>query len=110
MTSLRSRGNNAVAFADGWTTGQSEETRVFKYEYNTNQDPKAGANRNAAVVNGFYIANTVHDFTYRYGFTEAAFNFQTNNFNKGGSGNDRVMVWAQNSEEWNNARFITPPE
>jgi extracellular elastinolytic metalloproteinase len=24
----------------------------------------------------FYLINTVHDYAYRYGFTEAAFNFQ----------------------------------
>ncbi|KAI9453867.1 metalloprotease [Lactarius psammicola] len=54
------------------------------------QAPTVSANINAAVTNAFYIVNSVHDYTYRYGFTEATFNFQTNNFGKGGAGNDRV--------------------
>lgn len=41
---------------------------------------------------------------------KAAFNFQTNNFGKGGSGNDQVNVSVQNSAAMDNADFATPPE
>ena len=41
--------------------------------------------------------NTVHDISYIYGFTEAGFNFQNNNFNNGGRGNDRVTISVQDS-------------
>ena len=41
--------------------------------------------------------NTVHDISYIYGFTEAGFNFQNNNFNLGGKGNDRVTISVQDS-------------
>jgi len=107
-----SRGNNAIAFIDSEynTAWQSDVDRVFHYAYDTSLGPKAGANMPAAVVNAFYIINSVHDFTYRYGFTENAFNFQANNFGQGGSGNDRVLVSVQNDEGFNNAKFFTPPE
>lgn len=67
-------------------------------------------NISAARVNAFYIANTVHDFFYRYGFTEVAFNFQQYNFNQGGKEGDRVKLSVQHNGLENNARFITPPE
>ena len=51
-------------------------------------------NTDAARVNTFYIVNPVHDISYLYGFTEAAFNFQGNNFGQGGAGNNRIQVSA----------------
>jgi len=64
----------------------------------------------AAKVNAFYIINSVHDLTYRYGFTEKSFNFQTNNFGKGGADDDRVVMYVQSNDGYNNAKFATPPE
>ncbi|KAK0185302.1 peptidase M36 [Armillaria mellea] len=61
-------------------------------------------------TNAFYIANKVHDFAYKYGFTEAAYNFQQDNFGKGGSGGDRVDVSVQDVAELNNAHFLTLPD
>jgi len=52
----------------------------------------------------------VHDIAYRYGFTEKAFNFQSNNFRKGGKGGDRVLVSVHDDSDMNNAGFATPPE
>lgn len=60
------------------------------------------ANIDAARVNTFYIVNTVHDFSYLYGFNEAGFNFQNNNFGRGGAGNDRVEVSVQDASGKNN--------
>jgi extracellular elastinolytic metalloproteinase len=68
------------------------------------------ANLDAARTNAFYIVNTVHDIAYKYGFTEAAFNFQNDNHGKGGKGNDRVTVSVQDSAGTDNADFTTPPE
>jgi hypothetical protein len=45
-----------------------------------------------------------------YGFTEAAFNFQQDNFGLGGLGNDSVRCHVQSSIGFNNAGFGTPPE
>ena len=61
-----------------------------------------------AVANLFYLNNVVHDKLYRHGFTEAAGNFQTNNFGRGGFGNDPVNAEAQDGGGTNNANFATP--
>lgn len=61
----------------------------------------------AAVTQLFYISNRIHDELYTLGFTEPARNFQTNNFGRGGSGNDRVSAEAQDCSGTNNANFGT---
>ena len=50
------------------------------------------------------------DITYRYGFTESAFNFQQNNNGNGGRANDRVTISVQDSAGTDNADFTTPAE
>ena len=47
---------------------------------------------------------------YRYGFTEAAGNFQVNNYGNGGLGGDAVNAEAQDGGGTNNANFGTPPD
>ena len=91
-------------------TPESAPNLVFDYTYNTSAAPSTPNNVNAARTNAFYIINKIHDFTYRYGFTEAAFNFQNDNFGKGGVGNDRVQISVQDASGTNNAVFFTPPE
>ncbi|KAF9457871.1 Fungalysin metallopeptidase-domain-containing protein [Collybia nuda] len=104
-------GNNVVAFksAQSATTSQSSEGS-FNYTYNDLKAPTSPENLNAARVNAFYTINSVHDIAYRYGFTESAFNFQKNNFGKGGKGNDRVLMSVQDASGTNNADFATPPD
>jgi len=63
-----------------------------------------------AITNAFVWANQMHDWLYLYGFTEAAGNFQENNYNNGGTGGDFVMVECQDGGDTNNANFLTPPE
>jgi len=58
----------------------------------------------------FYTSNMVHDLFYRYGFTEAAGNFQQFNFERGGAENDAVIANAQDGSGFNNANFMTPPD
>lgn len=58
----------------------------------------------------FYITNVYHDEMYRLGFTEAARNFQNNNFGRGGIGNDRISAQAQDCSGVNNANFTTPAD
>ena len=41
------------------------------------------------------MSNIMHDFSYHYGFDEAAGNFQDNNFGNGGQGNDHINMHAQ---------------
>ncbi|HMR90061.1 MAG TPA: M36 family metallopeptidase, partial [Saprospiraceae bacterium] len=64
--------------------------------------------RPAAVTNLFYWNNFIHDFAYKYGFDEAAGNFQQNNYGNGGLGSDYVQAEAQDGSGTNNANFGTP--
>ncbi|KAF6756916.1 Fungalysin metallopeptidase-domain-containing protein [Ephemerocybe angulata] len=105
-------GNNVVAYktAETGTTAQSATGLIFNYTQNPSQGPTVASNLNAARTNAFYIMNRIHDFAYHYGFTEAAFNFQADNFGKGGAGGDRVLVSVQDNAGTNNANFATPPD
>jgi extracellular elastinolytic metalloproteinase len=92
------------------TTVQSSSGLIFNYTQDPDISPGVGENLDAARTNVFYILNTVHDVAYKYGFTEAAFNFQQTNIKSGGVGGDRVLASVQNSEGIDNANFATPPE
>lgn len=119
------RGNNVHAYADTVSDGTPDPLSEpdggagldFDAPLDTTQEPLF--NRPAAVTNLFYLNNILHDVFYRYGFTEAAGNFQVNNFGKGGTGNDEVRAEAQDgtpsistapgvSPPLNNANFATP--
>jgi len=98
--------------ANGRATGTN---RVFDFTYTPGgqtggQAPTGAAYRNGVVTNLFFWSNRFHDRLYQYGFTEAAGNFQANNFGRGGAANDRVLAQAQDSGGTNNANFSTPPD
>jgi subtilisin-like proprotein convertase family protein len=91
--------------------------RVFDFPYNPAPglpgpgDAPTGANyRAGAVTNLFFWSNRYHDRLYELGFTEAARNFQQNNFGRGGLGNDRVLAQVQDFSGTNNANFATPAD
>jgi len=121
-TSTVTTGNNAEAYLDtdannapdpNNTTGLSNghasaANQDFTFPFSTGVDPRT--QRPAVVTNLFYFVNLAHDFYYRLGFTESAGNFQTNNFGRGGTGNDSVRAEAQDGSGTNNANFATPPE
>ncbi|KAF9555076.1 hypothetical protein CPC08DRAFT_147139 [Agrocybe pediades] len=111
-TTTTTSGNNVVSYkgSTSSTTSQSASGLVFDYTYKDTLAPATTENINAARVNAFYVINAVHDFTYRYGFTEAAYNFQNTNFGKGGAQNDRVKISVQDSSGTNNANFATPAD
>lgn len=52
----------------------------------------------------------MHDVTYRYGFNEAAGNFQASNYTGEGRGGDEVQAEAQDGSGALNANFSTPEE
>ncbi|HEY9281902.1 MAG TPA: M36 family metallopeptidase [Pyrinomonadaceae bacterium] len=92
-------------------------TRVFDFPYNPapgipppGDAPTLANYRSGEVVNMFYWTNRFHDITYGLGFTEAARNFQQNNFGRGGLGNDRVLAQGQDSSGTDNANFLTLPD
>ncbi|KAH8101640.1 Fungalysin metallopeptidase-domain-containing protein [Cristinia sonorae] len=105
-------GNNAISYIGKHknTTAQSGPGLQFIYKHDPSKEPFHGKNADAARVNAFYVVNTVHDISYKYGFTEKTFNFQNNNFGKGGKGGDRVNVSVQDNNGTNNAMFATPPD
>jgi hypothetical protein len=101
----------------------TSDTRQFVYAYNPGPGnpapgeeplPAAGAPlseyQKGVVTQLFFYSNLYHDRLYRVGFTEAARNFQTDNFGRGGAGADRVSGEAQDSSGTNNANFGTPAD
>ncbi|KEP46410.1 extracellular elastinolytic metalloproteinase [Rhizoctonia solani 123E] len=88
----------------------------FKFEYNPQVQPSGvsgthGTNYvDLAVTQLFYTSNMIHDLYYRYGFDEAAGNFQQDNYGRGGLGGDAVIAHAQDKSGYNNANFMTPPD
>lgn len=78
------------------------------YTFDPTQEPTTLQNQNAAVVNLFYMNNMLHDVHYKYGFTEAARNFQVNNYGNGGLANDALNAEAQDGGGTNNANMATP--
>lgn len=114
-------GNNVDAHTDLDSNNISDlprpnggAARVFDFPLNLAQSPSAY--RDAAVTQLFYYCNFMHDKLYELGFTESAGNFQTNNFGRGGSGNDAVLADAQDGgllldfNHLNNANFSTPAD
>ncbi|MGE0101462.1 MAG: M36 family metallopeptidase [Blastocatellales bacterium] len=77
----------------------------FTYPLDLSLAPTTQDNQNAAQVNLFYWVNRYHDILYHFGFTESAGNFQSNNFNLGGLGNDPIRAEAQDGSGTNNANY-----
>src|SRR5262245_8572378 len=121
-TSTVTTGNNVEAYLDSDANNAPDAVNTadlqnghafssiqdFTFPFTLGVDPRT--QRAAAVANLFYFNNIIHDFSYGLGFTEAAGNFQTNNFGRGGTGNDSVRAEAQDGSGTNNANFATPPE
>ncbi|MCS6244267.1 MAG: M36 family metallopeptidase [Opitutus sp.] len=107
-------GNNVDAHTDTNADNAADlprptsATRVFDFPLDTTQVPSTY--KPAAVVHLFYLNNWIHDQLYSLGFTEGAGNFQTNNFGRGGLGNDPVQADAQDGSGTNNANMSTPPD
>ncbi|MGB8511033.1 MAG: M36 family metallopeptidase [Pyrinomonadaceae bacterium] len=97
--------NNGTNLSNGHAFAANQD---FTFPFSTAVDPRT--QQAAVVTNLFYYGNFMHDFSYRLGFTESAGNFQTNNFSRGGTGNDSVRLEAQDGSGTNNANFATPPD
>jgi hypothetical protein len=113
------RGNNADAHTDRDANDSPDLPRpqgspfhIFDFPMDTAQSPTNFSN--AAVVQLFYWGNFMHDKLWELGFNEAAGNFQTTNFGRGGLGSDAILLDAQDGEGFNNANYTptrdgTPP-
>ncbi|HNC35997.1 MAG TPA: M36 family metallopeptidase [Saprospiraceae bacterium] len=106
------RGNNVYAYLDRNADNAADleiadggAALNFDFPFDRTKEPVDYAK--AAMTNLFYMCNMMHDITYGFGFTEAAGNFQTNTYGKGGL-TDRVNAEAQDGSGVNNANFSTP--
>lgn len=77
---------------------------VTTYPVTANADLAPGA------ATLFYMNNVLHDYLYEVGFTEQFWNFQMDNFGKGGAGGDSVSAQVQDGSGTNNANFGTPAD
>ena len=117
------RGNNVHAYQDRNGNGSSSndepdggEDLIFDFPIDFNAEPTDY--EEAAVTQLFYMINAFHDFTFHYGFDEAAGNFQQRNYTGEGVGFDYVLGEAQDAfappnpddQGLNNANFATPPD
>ena len=114
------RGNNVYAYTDitndnvpdAGSSPDGGASLTFNFPLNLANDPSTY--RPAAVTNLFYWNNVFHDIAYQHGFTEAAGNFQTNNYGRGGvTFDDAVYAEAQDNSSGSgncNANFWTPTD
>ncbi len=102
------RNNDNVADPSPPRTSGGATLDFSSFTLDPAQAPTLLQNQNVAMVNLFYMNNIIHDIHYKYGFTEAAGNFQVNNYAKGGLANDAVQADAQDGGGTNNANFATP--
>jgi hypothetical protein len=113
-------GNNVDAYLDILNDNNAAEADrasggaglLFDHPVDFTQNPRTY--RPAATTNLFYWNNIIHDVTYRYGFTEAAGNFQVNHYGRftpkpgdAAGDNDPVRAEAQDGGGMNNANFST---
>ncbi|MBL9185109.1 MAG: M36 family metallopeptidase [Verrucomicrobiaceae bacterium] len=133
-TLLTTQAHNTTASPEGWIPDGQNETlgnnvdahldldannvadtprpqgvdRVFDFTWDLTAAPSTY--RDASVTQLFYYNNWIHDRFYELGFTESAGNFQTNNFGRGGNGNDAVQADSQDGSGTNNANMSTPSD
>jgi extracellular elastinolytic metalloproteinase len=118
VTTNTTIGNNVDAYLDRDANNSPDTnsrpiwdaSQNFAFTFNAAIAPNDPTNLKVSVTNLFYLNNVLHDRLYRYGFIETAGNFQTNNFGKGGAGNDPVNAEAQDGSGTNNANFATPSD
>lgn len=109
------RGNNVDAHLDrddndepDWPHPQGAPFRVFDFPIDFTRSPTNSSF--AAVAQLFFWCNWAHDTLYDLGFTEAAGNFQTDNFGRGGLGGDALLADAQDGGGTDNANISVPPD
>lgn len=105
------RGNNVYAYSDQNNTdtaGYSPDGGTslnFNFPHADGRYDSPFDYKDAAITNLFYMNNMMHDIFYRFGFNEAARNYQTSNFNNGGLQGDAVKAEAFDGSGTNNANF-----
>ncbi|MCL1078862.1 GlyGly-CTERM sorting domain-containing protein [Parashewanella spongiae] len=112
-------GNNVSAYVDaiapdGFSAGDFAATtnsdKTFDYAYNVDERENSINNRNAAIVNLFYLNNYLHDQFYDHGFDESSGNAQESNYGRGGVEGDPIRAEVQDNSGFNNANMSTPAD
>ncbi len=112
-------GNNVRAYADivspdGFNDGDVAASPTgpgtFDHVYDVTAEPGTTAQRMASSTQLFFVNNFLHDWFYDAGFDEASGNSQTDNFGRGGLGNDVLLVEAQDWTGKNNANIEVPAD
>ncbi len=111
-------GNNVRAYTDrdgnnSPDSGQPNCTSALECSFSLDLSSDPANSQSAAIANLFYWNNIIHDIQSKYGFDEAAGNFQENNFGRGGRGSDSVNAEAQDNANGGsrcNANMATPPD
>lgn len=105
------KGNNVYTYSDQDNTntpGYSPDggsALSFNFPFADGRYDNPMNYRDAALTNLFYMNNKMHDIFYKFGFTETARNYQTNNFGRGGIQGDAVRAEGFDGSGLNNANF-----
>ncbi len=103
---LDEEGRNRDFFGDGYVF----DLPPVAGDPDAGTDPSDKQYQRGSVTQLFYLSNWFHDRLYQLGFDEAAGNFQSSNFGRGGDGGDPVLAEAQDGIAPNNASFTTLPD
>jgi len=114
-----SRGNNVHAFNNASGNGRTNSIQTdggaslsFNFPHSKAGEPIP--NIDSDITQLFYLNNWMHDFSYFFGFDEAAGNFQSNNYGNAGRGGDEVearsLEGLDDEDRFNNAQFASPSD
>src|SRR5262245_11357998 len=116
QNSISISGNNVHSYLDAKSNNNPDRGGVvvsdgrFLTDADLETTPSSTGSREVAGQNLFYLSNVIHDGLRAAGFTEAAGNFQEDNFGNGGLGGDSVDAEAEDGGGIDNANFTTPPD
>jgi hypothetical protein len=82
----------------------------FLHTHVAGSNPTLAEARQGSIQQLFYNNNFLHDWYYDAGFNEVARNAQTNNFGRGGLGNDSIKAQADDFSGFSNANMLTPAD
>ncbi|OWP02551.1 extracellular elastinolytic metalloproteinase precursor [Marssonina coronariae] len=117
VATTKANGNNAICVTNWWdeedlTEGFSPDGgKSLNFDFPldiTQSDPSSYIAASSTQL--FYTVNFYHDLLYLLGFNELAGNFQNDNGDRGGLGNDAVTLHPQDANGMNGAVFATPPD
>ncbi len=108
-------GNNVEAYldisgTDGFDATDLRASLTAPGQFLPPFDPAAATTdatvRQSKIVHLFFYNNWLHDIWYPLGFNEAARNAQTDNYGRGGAGNDSIKAEGEDFSGVNNANML----